>query len=316
MKKYLVIMGLLAAGLLGFYSCSSSSSGEGDDDAEAAPAANTGAAVASIFSSGSSESISAELVRAITNIARQGGGDDEEQFEEGDGEGGPEGAGERGTCDDPDGNGDSDGPEEINTPLTGTSGTYGDAANNNTITVDQDDFCVGDDGAENEGDDLFASFELENTVTGTCTDDTTVSMTAGEGIWRNTDDCFPEIYGTFTMNGTEIDCHICMAEDQTLSGDNSSCSAGGSAVTLNSDVECTLSTSGSEDDEEDTGDSDDEEMGDGDGCETDAECDAIADGGVCNEGFCELACSSDADCDVLDQAFGSDFSCEGGFCRN
>lgn len=308
MKKYLFVTGLLVAGLFNVYSCGGSSGGGDDGGGEAASTANTGAAVASVFGMGSDESVSAELLHAI---ARQVG-DDEEQMEDGDGGDGPEGAGERNTCDDPDGNEEADGPEEVETPLTGESGTYGNVAGGDIVTVDQDDFCVGDDGVANEGDDLFASFTLRQTVTGTCTDDTTISMTAGTGIWRNTDDCFPEIYGSFTMNINDCDVHICMGEDQTV-GSDSSVSCGGQVVSVNTEVECTLSASESEDDEEDTGD--DEETGEGFECDADADCAEIAEGGECIEGFCVLACSTDTDCDVLDQALGMNFSCEDGFCE-
>ena len=237
-----------------FITCSSSSSddssgggGEGDS------IANTGAAVAALF--GSTESASLNKKTTIpqrlvdlfvrTAIAQA------------------EGAGERNTCDDPDDDGMSDGPEEIETPLTGSTGTYGDTANaGHSIALDDDlDFCLQSDGeTANSGDGsdgggLFASYTLATDVTGTCDNDTTITMVAGAnstGAWRNTDDCFPEVYGNFEMEGgTIVSCHICLNEDQTVDADNTSCSSGGSAVSLTSDVSCTLSTEGGGGDGED-----------------------------------------------------------------
>lgn len=173
-----------------------------------------------------------------------------------------EGAGERNTCDDPDEDGLSDGPQEITAPLTGDAGTYGDTSGT-SMTVAADDFCQDSAGTENTGDGpddngLFAAFTLTSEVTGTCTaaDDSeeTITMESGEGIWRNTETSFPEVYGTFVIDGTTVNCTIFLNEDQTVQ-DTSSCSGeDGTALTLDSDVECQLNATETETDSGDTED--------------------------------------------------------------
>ncbi|MBI2339248.1 MAG: hypothetical protein HYU99_02615 [Deltaproteobacteria bacterium] len=159
----------------------------------------------------------------------------------------------------------------------------------------EDDFCQDSEG-ENSGDGpdgngLFASYELEDDVTGECDDGSSITMKAGAnsaGIWRNTDDCFPEIYGTFEMgDGTIVSCHICMTESAGVSGANTSCSSGGSAVSLTSDVSCDLSTTEDEDEGGEEGDEESDcEIAE---CNDDFECqqaaeEAITDGNpICED---------------------------------
>lgn len=231
----------------GILSCSGSATSTDSGDTEA-DATSSGAAVAALFSSGEEAQLNKGTMQRLANLiatevkAQEEGDEEEGGEEEGDGE-------ERNTCDDPDGDGEGDGPEEVSVGFSGEAGTYGDPSAN-AIEVTADDFCQDADGTENEGDDLFATYELTSTVTGTC-DSGTLEMTAGEGVWRNTDDCFPQIYGTFTINGTEVDCYMCLSEDG--SPDDGSCSniSDGSAVTLNADDSCTI---GEGTDEEDIGD--------------------------------------------------------------
>jgi hypothetical protein len=248
---------LLLILIIGVFGSCATTSGSGGSSGSSDPAGTeaSGAAVAAIFSSGDSALLKkSDLERLAALIIK-------------DAHAQAEGAGERDTCDDPDDDGEADGPQEIDSPLTGTAGTYGDT-NGTTTTLTDDHVCLGSDGAENtgtgpDGNGLFASFTLEDTITGTC-DDGTIEMTAGTGVWRNTDDSFPEVYGTFTINGTEVSCTMYLNENQTVR-DGSSCSAGGETVDMDVDQSCTLSTVSDEDDEStDDGSQDDQEDGEGD----------------------------------------------------
>lgn len=253
MKKLLLV--LLGVGFaLSIMTCG----GSGDDSPDTSDSvSNTGAAVAAVFGTGSDQNVVAQAIAKSAAKLATRTQDDSEDTQEGDGTGGPEGAGERNTCDDPDGNGEADGPEEVSALLTGTAGTYG--AEGDNITVTADDFCQDADGENSgegtDGGGLFASYTLNSDVTATCDDDTTLTMAGGSdssGIWRNTDDCFPEIFGNFSIDGTVVSCHLCLGENQTV-GSNSTCSTGGSAVSLASEVSCNLSTEGGGEDTEDTG---------------------------------------------------------------
>lgn len=115
----------------------------------------------------------------------------------------------------------------ILTAAFGEVGTYGSL--NESITVIATDFCTQPDGTENEGlgsDGLgrFATFELIGEVSGDCTDEEgnpqSIAMEAGSsGIWRNTEDYYPQIYGTFTIKVGEesvvVDCTIYLDENET-----------------------------------------------------------------------------------------------------
>lgn len=215
MKRNLFLFLTVVGLAFGILSCSGSGTSSGGDDE--AGVASTGAAVAALFGSGDEARLNKgtmqRLAKLLVNeaIAQEDGGD---------------------TCS------DVDGPDNISIGFPGDAGTYGDP-NGNTIVVTEDNFCQDADGTENEGDDLFATYQLLSTVTGTC-DSGTIEMTAGTGIWRNTDDCFPQIYGTFTINGSEVDCYICLGEGGNTD-DESSCSnsSDGIAVTLVDDT-CTI----------------------------------------------------------------------------
>lgn len=246
--------------IVGLATCSSSDGGSSSSDSDSA-----GAAVAALFSSGSGSSLvlSQGTASSLSALGHKNQASDDDEEDAGDGGG----AGERNTCDDPDGDGNSDGPEEIDTPLSGTPGTYGDAVGGRSITMDEDDFCQDSEGNDNtgegpDGNGRLASFTLSSEVTGTCTgadgSESTVTMESGTGVWRNTDDSFPEVYGTFVFDGAEMDCTIFLNEDQTVRV--GSCSSSGSAVSLDSEASCRFSADGEGEDDEDTeGDEGDEE---------------------------------------------------------
>jgi hypothetical protein len=123
---------------------------------------------------------------------------------------------------------ESDENENIAMDTYGDEGIYG--SEDYSVDVTADDFCTQPDGTDNEGDDLFATFEIEEAVTGTCTGDDgdfTVAMEAGSaGVWRNTDEYYPEIYGNFiylitdAATGAEsevaVDCTIYLGEDEDV----------------------------------------------------------------------------------------------------
>lgn len=123
---------------------------------------------------------------------------------------------------------DQNDPEGVTTSPYNDPGTYG--ASETAVTVEETDFCELPDGTANEGDDLFAGFELTGNVEGDCVleDGTEVLVTMAEGsygIWRNTDEYEPEIYGRFNYefedgSTLEVDCTIFLGDDgQVVSAD-------------------------------------------------------------------------------------------------
>lgn len=240
-NKFLSLIGLGL--MLTLIACGESSSDD-DDDSSDEGLENSASAIGALFSSGSSAQLKKvilpdKLLALFVKTAQAAA----------------EGAGERNTCDDPDDDGMADGPQEITTPLSGTAGTYGDPSGTSLILT-EDDFCQDADGTENTGSGpgelgLLASFTLSSEVEGTCTaadsTETTMTMESGSGAWRNTEDSFPEIYGTFIINGTEVDCTILMNEDQTVREGSCSNPTDGSAISMDTDVTCQFSAG---DDEE------------------------------------------------------------------
>lgn len=116
---------------------------------------------------------------------------------------------------------DQNDPEGVAISPYNDPGTYG--APETAVTVEEADFCELPDGTANEGDDLFAGFELTGSVEGDCVleDGTEVLVTMAEGsygIWRNTDEYEPEIYGRFSYvfedeSTLEVDCTIYLDGD-------------------------------------------------------------------------------------------------------
>lgn len=195
--------------------CGSSSSS--DSTTTSSSATNAGAAVAAIFGTGSSSNVTASLPLQVLDFfikkARaQSGGDTCTGIDEG-------------------------GPANVDVSASGSAGTYGSTASSVTLTTDN--FCKDADGTDNTGTGLYGAFTLTGSATATCTDSTTVEMTAGTGVFRNTSTHFPEVYGTFTIDGSAYDCTMLLNEDQSV--DSASCTdSEGAAVTLTSDVTCTI----------------------------------------------------------------------------
>jgi hypothetical protein len=105
-------------------------------------------------------------------------------------------------------------------------GAYGSL--NYLNQLEADGSCALEDGSANPATDqssLVASFELVGTVDGSCTEDdgvTTIAMLPGStGIWRNTQEYSPQIWGTFNflINGTReitLDCTIFLGEGEEV----------------------------------------------------------------------------------------------------
>lgn len=115
------------------------------------------------------------------------------------------------------GTGASD-PDSVESLAYGFAGTYGAA--DHDMEVDTDDYCELEDGTGNTGtgpdsDGLFRSFRVSiaTSVCGDAGETTNVYLRSGEGIYRNTADYYPEIYGSFTVAGTELNCTIKLNED-------------------------------------------------------------------------------------------------------
>jgi hypothetical protein len=208
---------------------------------------STVSAVASLFGSGATANVSANLTISSDVIKKLV---DEAQDEEGQGYDGEEQDGEYREYDmclefaddsHPE-------PENVNTSAFGAAGTYG--AEGNSITVTEADFCTMPDGTPNSGDDLVAAFEIADDVSASCTDAedsvTTVTMQAGSmGVYRNTDEYFPQIYGSFVMvtdNDIEtvVNCTIFLNEDGTT--DFASCTdENGATVEQSDETSCDFS---------------------------------------------------------------------------
>lgn len=204
-----------------------------DDNAVGTDSAAT--AVASLFGGSASASMSQPLTiskDALNLMVEQG--QEQAEFD---------------TCDFLD-----QGPGEVVISAYGDPGTYG--AEDYTITVAEEDFCTLPDGTETTGDGpdgegRVAAFELEMAVSGTCVNEdsseTIVEMQAGSaGVFRNNDDYYPQIFGTFTFvidgdNSMDVDCTIYLNEDQTV--DFAQCTDENGVVVEQSDTsECEFDT--------------------------------------------------------------------------
>lgn len=140
-------------------------------------------------------------------------------------------------------------PDNVDTRLYGSAGTYG--AVGHQITVTAEDFCTLEDGTANagtgpDGNGRLAQFRV-GVVTATCaadgSDDTYVAMRSGMGIYRNTEESLPEIYGTFTVAGLELDCTIYLGEDGAATLSVCTDEAGDEVESVDSEnATCTLST--------------------------------------------------------------------------
>lgn len=144
-----------------------------------------------------------------------------------------------------------EGPEGVDVAAYGVAGSYGSTAE--LVDLAEDDFCTLSDGTENEGDGpdgegLFASFEIIDDVLFECTDEgvSSIVMQPGSyGVWRNTAEHQPQIYGTFNylIDGAEeisLSCTIFLGDDEEIVYANCS-SAEGEVVVEESDTSCSHS---------------------------------------------------------------------------
>lgn len=133
-------------------------------------------------------------------------------------------------------------PDGVESRGYGDAGTYGAAGYD--IAVAETDFCTDAGGTDNsgsgpDGDGRFRAFRV-SIATASCGGDATkVYLREGAGIYRNTADHFPEIYGAFTVAGTSLDCTIKLNEDGTA--DEAHCTDGnGDEIVSESGGDCTL----------------------------------------------------------------------------
>lgn len=183
---------------------------------------NAVAAAGSMFSSGDSQlSISRGLLARFV-----------EEAQDAEGESSP-----NDTCYPLINNIEEDSPNGVNVAPYGEPGSYGSTAH--SAEVAEDDFCTLPDGTENEGngpDDegRFGSFEIIDDVLFECTNESesTIIMQAGSyGVYRNTEDHQPQIYGTFNylIDGEEeitLSCTIFLGDDEEIVYANCSSDAG------------------------------------------------------------------------------------------
>lgn len=147
-----------------------------------------------------------------------------------------------------------EGPDEVDSTLYGTPGTYG--ADGYSLDIAAEDFCTLSNGTENsgsgpDGNGLVATFELNSDVEGSCDNDdgsiTTMTMQAGSsGVFRNNEDYYPEIYGTFSflINETDtvdVSCTIFLNDDESIAF--AACTdADGSTVEHSDTADCSFNT--------------------------------------------------------------------------
>lgn len=141
----------------------------------------------------------------------------------------------------------SSSPGKVFVSGRGTSGTFG--AENDSITLTADDFCQSEDGVDQTSEDesageRFAQFTFLDTVIGNCDlngEASTITMARGSGVLRNTDDFFPEIYGTFEIGEAISRCTLRLNNDGAIISEMSSCTAeNGDAISLSSDLTCAM----------------------------------------------------------------------------
>lgn len=141
-----------------------------------------------------------------------------------------------------------DQPDNVTTLGYGDPGEYG--SENQSITVAEEDFCFLPDGTANtgtgpDGEGRLGAFELIGDVNFSCSGDDEpgeVIMQSGSfGVWRNTGDYLPQIYGTFSflVDGEEYDvnCTIFLNEDEEM--EYADCTdENGDTVAQESDTSC------------------------------------------------------------------------------
>ncbi|MCP5464843.1 MAG: hypothetical protein H7A33_07460 [Deltaproteobacteria bacterium] len=238
-KQNLVKLILAGTILVSSFACGSASSTSGISDADDSSSnSSVASAAGALFGGSSSQSSNLTVPSALLQEAIRHA---EEESEEDGNE----------TCNTIE---DESGPSGIVMGYNGAEGSYG--AEDYAMDVLEEDFCRDSDNNENtgtgpDGVGLFGTFEMEEDVIGNCEDADgnafTIDMLAGSsGIWRNTGDYQPEIYGTFVVedesgNQTTIDCTIFLDEDENIV--QASCSdENGVEVEQESETECSFSS--------------------------------------------------------------------------
>jgi hypothetical protein len=133
------------------------------------------------------------------------------------------------------------------TPFGGTS-LYPFGSALDPMTIDSTSYyCEDGSGVENsgngpDGQGRFASFLFLAEPQGECGDGSGFSFTKGSGIVRNTQEYYPEIYGRFQVDGSQIvNCTLRLFEGGTLDLENSSCTEDdGTEIEMDSSVTCSI----------------------------------------------------------------------------
>lgn len=264
MKRYiLTYLGalFLACSVAAFFTgCGSAGTGVSNPPTETQSA---GAAVASLFSSNSSDSTSSNIAAKLAAIAKIEYG---ESAEEGSGSD----ATQQGRCENPGANdasctcaealaGDTTGTHRILNGAYVAPGAYG--STEALLTVEEGDSCADSGGTENTGTGpgglgRVAKFTLTQAVTGTCTsaDGSTFTIAmqaASTGAWRNTTAAQtttayqPQVWGNFVMlvdgEGVTVDCTMFLGTGETT--EFTDCSdASGVPIAQTTTTTCTFDT--------------------------------------------------------------------------
>jgi hypothetical protein len=118
--------------------------------------------------------------------------------------------------------------DHIETAAYAAPGAYGSL--NDLLHVEEGDTCADSAGIENsgngpDGDGRVAHFEIIADVTGSCSnadgsEDTIVMQATSTGVWRNTDEFSPQVWGHFLVSYNdeqfEIDCTLHLGDDETI----------------------------------------------------------------------------------------------------
>lgn len=114
----------------------------------------------------------------------------------------------------------------ITVGAVGTPARYG--STETAVTIAEEDFCALSSSptalntaAGFDGSGLVATFTIDGDISTSCTGDTTIVMQAGsKGVWRNTSDYSPQVWGTFNflVNGEPLtlDCTLYLGADETI----------------------------------------------------------------------------------------------------
>lgn len=127
-----------------------------------------------------------------------------------------------------------------------SSHPYGSVTDPMTISSESD-YCEDSSGVANsgtgpDGQGKFASFIFLGDPEGSCDDGSSFSFTKGSGIVRNTQEYYPEIFGRFELDGSQIvNCTLRISEDGIVDIAHSSCSDDdGVLLSLDTTVSCSI----------------------------------------------------------------------------